>query len=489
MSLSRRDFLRDSTLFAAAAAALTPQALTAQEEKPAKKVGPNDRIRIAVIGIHGRGKDHIKAFAKLPDSHITVLCDCDSKLADKGIKQVEDLQGSRPMFVQDLRKVMEDKEIDAVSIATPNHWHVLAALWAVQAGKDVYVEKPLSHNVWEGRRLIDAARKRERMVQCGTQSRSSTGMREAMDYIHSGKLGQVKVARGLCYKSRPSIGEKRNGSVPEGVDYDLWCGPAPLAPVTRKQFHYDWHWFWDFGNGDLGNQGVHEMDKARWGLNKKTLPNTVFSYGGRLGYEDAGETANTQVCHLGFGDSQIIFEVRGHKTEGVKGVKIGNIFYGSDGVLVSSSYTSAVVFSPDGEKLKEFKGAETHYANFLNACRTRKHTDLHCDVEEGHFSAALCHLANISLRLGHGAKSEEIEALFGASTNPLGFDEPQQATLIWLKKHFQDLGVKLGDNFRIGEKLALDPSTEQFVASGDSGLNPDANRMLTREYRTGFEVK
>jgi hypothetical protein len=484
MSLSRREFLRDSALFAAAAAALSPEPVAAAQEKPAKKVGPNDRIRMAVIGLNGRGKDHIKGFAKSADSQITVVCDCDSKQADKAMKQVEDLQGSRPTFVQDLRKVMEDKEIDAVSIATPNHWHVLAALWAIQNGKDVYVEKPLSHNVWEGRQLVTAARKLNRIVQCGTQSRSSTGMREAMGYMHAGKLGEIKVARGLCYKNRPSIGPRTEGKIPEGVDYDLWCGPAPMDPVTRQRFHYDWHWFWNYGNGDLGNQGVHEMDKARWGLNKQTLPTAVFSYGGRLGYEDAGETANTQVCHLEYGDCQIIFEVRGHKTEGVKGVKVGNIFYGSEGILVSGNYTSAVVFSPSGEKLKEFKGKETHYANFLQACRSRKYTDLNCDVEEGHLSAALCHLGNISYRLGHGAAPEEIEGLFRSeSANPLGFDEAQRASLFWLKHHFDELGLRLNEHFRLGKKLKFDPKTEQFPD------DPAANQLLTREYRKGFEVK
>jgi predicted dehydrogenase len=345
------------------------------------------------------------------------------------------------------------------------------------------VEKPLSHNVWEGRQLVNAARRYERIVQCGTQSRSSTGMREAMDYIHAGKLGEVKLARGLCYKNRPSIGAKVEGKVPTGVDYDLWCGPAPLAAITRKQFHYDWHWFWDFGNGDLGNQGVHEMDKARWGLNKHTLPTNVFSYGGRLGYEDAGETANTQVCHLDYGDCQIIFEVRGLKTDGVKGVKVGNIWYGTNGVMVNGNYSSAVVFTPDGEKIKEFKGGDNHYSNFLKACRTRKYTDLTADVEEGHYSAALCHLGNISYRLGQSAKPELIDGLFGSMNNPLGFDEAQQASLLWLKKHFADLGLKLGEKFHIGQKLKFDPKAEQFVEDSE------ANKLLTREYRKGYEVK
>lgn len=484
MSMSRRAFLRDSSLVAAAAAALLPESLTASEVKPAKKVGANDRIRMAVIGFHGRGKDHIKAFASLPDSQITVLCDCDSSLADKGMAQVEKLQGSRPTFAQDLRKVVEDKNIDAVSIATPNHWHVLAALWAVQNGKHVYVEKPLSHNVWEGRHLVEAARKHNRLVQCGTQSRSSTGMREAMDYLHTGKLGKVKTALGLCYKNRPSIGPKMTGVVPTSVDYELWCGPAPLAPVTRKQFHYDWHWFWDYGNGDLGNQGVHEMDKARWGLNKGSLPQAVFSYGGRLGYEDAGETANTQVCHFDYGDCEIIFEVRGHKTEGVRKIKVGNIFYGSEGILVSGNYTSAIVMTPDGEKVKEFKGQETHYANFLQACRTGKHTDLHCDVAEGHLSAALCHLGNISYRQGHFIDGKEAETLFSSSSGtPADFNEAQQATFLRLKAHFADLGLKVQDNFCMGRKLKFDPTAERFIN------DETANHLLRREYRKGFEVK
>ncbi len=224
----------------------------------------------------------------------------------------------RPTWVKDVRKLLDDKSIHAVSIATPNHWHSLGAIWAVQAGKDVYVEKPVSHNVLEGRRLVQAARKHNRIVQTGTQSRSNPGMRAAMEFIHSGGIGEVSVARGLCYKRRNSIGPKGVYEVPKEVDYDLWSGPAPILPVTRKQFHYDWHWQWAYGNGDLGNQGIHQMDLCRWALNVDKLCDKTFSIGGRFGYEDAGETANTQLVIHDYGNKQLAFEVRGLKTNDYK---------------------------------------------------------------------------------------------------------------------------------------------------------------------------
>jgi len=469
---TRRQFLRDTTLFAAAAAALGPT-VAAQDARPAKKVGPNDRIRVACIGFNGQGKSHLSNFSSLPDTIVTTICDVDSRLAADGIKRVAQNQKVEPVFVQDLRRIMDDKNIDVVSIATPNHWHALAAIWAIQSGKDVYVEKPVSHNVSEGRRIVDFARKHGRIVQTGTQSRSNTGMREALDYILSGKIGKVTIAYGLCYKPRPSIGPKTTTPVPEGVDYNLWLGPAPEKPITRGRFHYDWHWFWDYGNGDLGNQGIHEMDKARWGLNRHALPETAFSFGGRFGYVDAGETANTQVCLFNYGDAQLIFEVRGLPTRDFKGAKVGNVWIGTNGYVVSPNYASAVAYTPDGQEVAKFKGSDNHYANFIKAVKSRKHTDLTADIEEGHLSSALCHLGNISYRLGQVSTAAAQKAEL-----PVG-KEQLEAMLA----HLRDNKVSIDDlPLRVGRQLRLNPSTERFIDDAE------ANKLLTREYRKGFEV-
>jgi hypothetical protein len=303
-----------------------------------------------------------------------------------------------------------------------------------------------------------------------------------MDYLHEGKIGRIEVARALCYKGRGSIGAKAETQPPDGLDYDLWCGPAPKDPVMRKSLHYDWHWIWNYGNGDLGNQGIHEMDRARWGLNKNTLCNAVYSYGGRFGYEDAGETANTQVCLFDYGDCKLFFEVRGlgtkdfenQKLGSVKGAKVSVIFEGTDGYAVSYNYSGGTVFSKDGQKVKEFKGGENHFANFLKAVRSRKHTDLTADIEEGHLSSALCHLGNISYRMG------EVEKL-----NPnKKFDlELQQETFDRFVSHLKDNKVEVdGLPVRFGKWLGFNPKTEKFLE------NSQANAMLTREYRAPFVV-
>jgi predicted dehydrogenase len=479
--LSRREFLRDSSLFAAAAAALGPSAATADEVRPAKKVGANDRIHVACIGFHGQGGTHLGKFSTLPDTVITHICDVDSNLANNGIKKVEAGQKQAPQFVQDLRKIMEDKSINVVSIATPNHWHALAAIWAIQAGKDVYVEKPVSHNVWEGRRIVDFARQQGRIVQTGTQSRSNQGMREALDYIHSGKIGKVTLARGLCWKDGNrhfkgrGLGPATNTPIPKGVDYDLWLGPAPEKPLTRERLHYDWHWFWDYGNGDLGNQGIHEMDKCRWGLNKSTLCNAVFSLGGRFLWNDCGETPNSQVCYFDYGDCALVFEVRNMPSKPLLGVGVGNIWYGTDGYVVSTNYNSGVVFTPQGEQVKKFDGGGDHYANFIKAVKSRKHTDLNADIEDGHLSSALCHLGNISYRLGSVQK-------YSPGTK-LDIDKDTDEALVRMLEYVKANNVSLdGLPLQVGKRLKFDPRTERFIG------NEEANRLLTRDYRKGFEV-
>lgn len=485
----RRSFITHSAAIAAAMAALRGSPLRAQEpKKPDKTPSLADTVRVAVIGTGGRGGSHIGQFNGNHGCEILTLCDVDPGRAASSAKSVEKKRGIAPTLVQDMRKVLDDKSIDVVSFATPNHWHALGAIWAMQAGKHVYVEKPATHNVFEGRAMIAAARKYKRMCQVGTQSRSNSGMMQSVKYMHEGNIGKIRQAYATCYKRRGSIGKvKAAQPVPKGVDYDLWCGPARMLPIMREKFHYDWHWFYEFGNGDLGNQGVHEMDKARWGLNKKEMPKSVVSVGGRFGYIDDGETANTQLCVFDYGDSELVFEVRGLASdspfpgklgEGKVGSNfVGNIWYGEKGTVVCPSYNKGVVLAPDLSVVKEFSGGNDadHFKNFIDAIRSGKHTDLHCDVEEGHLSAALCHLANISVQLGKKTPLAEVKEMAGS--------KDATESLKRMIAHLKSNNVNLKEECLFGPLLNIDTKTERFTGSNDK-----ANAMLTREYRKGFEV-
>jgi predicted dehydrogenase len=387
---------------------------TAAGASAARKAwGANDRINIAIIGLGGRGTDHMKEYLKQPSCRVAALCDIDSARLERAETFVLKETGVKPKTFRDMREVFDDKDVDAVSIVTPNHWHALSTIWACQAGKDVYTEKPASHNIWEGRKMVDAARKYNRIVQVGMQSRSIGHKIEAVKALRDGIIGKVYMAKGLCYKRRTSIGRKPDGPVPPGVDWDLFLGPAPMRPFNENRFHYNWHWFWDTGNGDIGNQGVHEMDIARWGLGRKDLPKSVVSTGGKFVYDDDQETPNTQLAAFDYGDSQLVFEVRGLITGAESGLPfrgqhtIGNLFFGSDGYMVVDVGGYQVYRGEKHELAKDVKFQEPrmwdtapHIGNFLTACRSRKRDDLHADIEEGHLSAALCHMANISYRTG-----------------------------------------------------------------------------------------
>jgi predicted dehydrogenase len=487
-SISRRELLRESALFAATlavtgSARADEKAVAAPTPKPVS--GPP--LRVAVIGVHGRGMSHVDDLAGKHGCVITTVCDADSAVIKRAMSVIEKRQGNAPAFEQDIRKVVENKSIDIVTIAMPNHWHALAAIWALQNGKDVYVEKPVSHNVSEGRRIVETARKHGRICQTGTQIRSSSGMRAAMEFLHSGGIGKVRLARGLCYKSRMSIGKVTGDQpIPDTVNYDLWCGPAPMKPLRRKHLHYDWHWVWDTGNGDLGNQGIHQMDVARWGLGKKELPRSVISLGGRFGYVDDGETANTQISVCDYGDCELIFEVRGWPSKSPYPGKdspkdsptpknyVGNVFYGSEGFLVCPGYNNAIAYHNDGEVIRHFNGGDDHFGNFVKAVRSRKAEDLNADILEGHLSSALCHLANVSYRLGK-------EQAFARKPDLLEGDKEVAETLGRLEDHLKLNHIDVA-NYRLGRKLALDVPHESFL--GDA----EADAMLTREYRKGFEV-
>ncbi len=414
---------------------------------PERVFGANDRVRVAVCGVRGRGWDHVKELAKVPQAEIAAFCDVDENVLAQRLKGMEQKGLPKPQTFVDVRKLLEDKSIDAISIATPNHWHSLMAIWGCQAGKDVYVEKPCSHNWWEGRQLVRAANKYNRIVQHGTQSRSSGGVSEGVQKMRDGVLGDLYLSRGLCYKWRDTIGHAQEEPVPAGVNYDLWTGPAPMKPFTRNRFHYNWHWIWDTGNGDIGNQGIHEMDVARWGLGV-AFPNRVSAVGGHFMFDDDQETPNTLLAAFQFdlpnGKRKMLeFEVRHWITNHEAGIgtgefhsaalppagltaaaepkpkkerpgagaklgpdagthnTIGNIFYGSKGCMAMDGYDSYKTWM--GKEMTpgpEGHGGEHHFANFIDCVRSRKKEDLRAPIEEGHISCTLVHLANASYILG-----------------------------------------------------------------------------------------
>jgi len=387
--------------------------------RPNSWVGANDRVRVAVVGINGMGKSHIRAYTQLPDVDVVALCDVDENLFPKVIDEFFTKQGRpKPKTYTDLRKLYEDKDVDAVSIVTPNHWHALAALWAIQAGKHVTVEKPCCHNVDEGRRLMVAAKNAKVIVQDGAEQRSNPCAQTMARFLADGGLGEVYLAKGLCYKWRKPIGRLKDEPVPKGVDYDLWLGPAPARAFNRNRFHYNWHWHWDYGNGDIGNQGVHEIDIARWGLGVK-LPTRVHASGGHFMFDDDQQTPNALMAIFEFpnpkgaGEKKKIlqFEVRGWVTNvedplwtpkrpDASGNVVGNLFFGSNGYMAKDVNEWRTYMGERREPGPTGEGQANHYAVFVNAIRDGEPAKFNANMEEAFYSCALIHLANISYRLG-----------------------------------------------------------------------------------------
>jgi predicted dehydrogenase len=491
--ITRRRFLGGSVA-AVAAGAVAPHILRARDA--------NGKLGAAVIGVRGQGGNHLKAYTDDPRTVVLYVVDIDEEVGRSRCQSVADRQGFKPKYVRDMREAFDDPAVDLISTATPNHWHALLGVWAMQAGKDAYIEKPISHEIAEGSALVAAAKKYDRMCQVGTQCRSSSAIRAAMEFLHNGGIGEVKLARGLCYKRRKSIGPKGDYPIPAEVDFDLWSGPATFTNprLTRQQFHYDWHWQRHYGNGDLGNQGPHQTDIARWGLGVDSHPTSVISYGGRLGYQaernddryvDAGDTANTEVSIYDYGDKCIVFETRGLAIDQAadtelnrlfqsdKGNKIGVVFYGTEGYLVQKTYTHCLVYDKDFQLVREFKGSINHFENFIDACLSRKSSDLHSDAREGHLSAAISHLGNISYYLGEKNKVSVEEAKQElAKVKSL---DDNLATLERTVQHLVDNGVDLKKYpMSLGPHLKFDPVNEVFPESAE------ATAMVTREYREGF---
>jgi predicted dehydrogenase len=428
--LNRRNFISSGTAGMAALGAIST--LTS----PERVLGANNRVRVAICGVHGRGNDHLQNYAKLQNVEIAALCDIDESVLAKRVAQMDKMALAKPATYVDIRKLLEDKSIDAISIATPNHWHSLMGIWACEAGKDVYIEKPCSHNLWEGGQLVKASQRYNRIVQHGTQIRSATAAREMVQKLHGGLIGETYMARGLCYKWRDTIGREAVQAVPAGVNYDLWTGPAPVLPFTKNRFHYNWHWNWTYGNGDLGNQGVHQVDVARWGMGLG-FPNKVSAMGGHFMFDDDQQTPNDLNCTFEFNlpdgkRRMITFEVRhwitNHEAEiGTQALgtpepkraagqaklgplsgshnSVGNIFYGSNGYLSTGdedATTYAVWLGRNQDPQAPVQGGSerAHFQNFIDCVVSRNKADLHAPIEEGHISCSLVHLANASYRLG-----------------------------------------------------------------------------------------
>jgi len=484
--MDRRDFLKTSLL------------ATAALSRPFSRVrGANDVVRLGVIGvgssikIGGMGKKEINAFLKIPGIRFTALCDCDKAHL---MPQAQKLKQHNPGIktYTDMRDLLDDKNVDAVIVTTPNHWHALATIWACQAGKDVYVQKPTSHNIFEGRMMVEAAEKYGRIVQAPHGPRERTGFAEACQYVHQGHLGKILYAHGINYKPRGSIGTVNGPQpIPSSLDYDLWSGPADMKPVRRDYLHYDWHWDWNTGNGDLGNMGIHYMDGCRWGLRQNQLPKRVMSVGGRFGYDDDGQTPNTQIIFLDYDPAPVIFEVRGlpksmnlrakkwgrRDMDEYNGIKIGTIIRCQDGCVVLESGGGTTAYDNSGAKIKTFEPTtEDLRTNFLNAVRNHNPKEIIAPVLQGHLSAGLVHLANISYRLAKQASNDEIRQ----SVNE---QKPLAEAFERFKDHLDANEIDLGRQPAwLGPMLTVNPQTERF----EGRFSQYANTLLTRNYRAPF---
>ncbi|MBM3762648.1 MAG: Gfo/Idh/MocA family oxidoreductase [Acidobacteria bacterium] len=399
--------------------------------------GANDKISVAMIGVRGQGRHLTGKFAANSEVRLAWLCDTDQRVYDNAAKVAEEKSGQRPPYVQDLRKVLDDKNVDAVVIATPDHWHAPGTILACDAGKDVYVEKPASHNLREGRLMVEAAQRNKRVVQLGTQSRSRPSTQRAMEYIQSGKIGRVLMAKAWDVQKRDFIGHKEDSTAPAEVDYDTWLGPAVQMPFNENRFHYKWHWNWNTGTGDIGNDGIHQMDMARWALGVDR-PTKISGMGRKLFFDDDQQTPDTMNITYEFGPKVIQFEMRIWNPYGMETLENGVAVYGSDGMLLIGKWAGSW-----GYKVLDSKGAvvvdeskcetdmdDAHPRNFVACIRNRKAPN--ADIEIGHASSTLCHLGNIVARTGRA--------------------------------------------------IVFDPVKETIA--GD----PEASRLLTRSYRTHWSV-
>ncbi len=471
---NRRQFLKRAAVGGALAT------FTISGTKASGRVlGANDRVRIAIAGINGRGQWHMKGFGGMKDVEIAYLVDPDSRLFPSRSEAVKKLAGSTPECVQDLRQALDDKSLDAVSIVSTNHWHALQAIWSCQAGKDVYVEKPCSHNISEGCKLVEAARKYDRIVQHGTQRRSDPQWIQLVNDVRNGKYGKLLIAYGYACQPRLSVGFQEPEEPPKGLDFDTWLGPAPVQSFRTNLVHYKWHWCWDFGNGEIGNMGSHQLDICRWALPAGAVPKSVVALGGRFGYKDQAQTPNTHLAIFDFGQAKVIFDARGLVPMDRR--KVTNEFYTDEGTVRDGRFfpkgksegVPIADFPPPGAP----EQGPRHMRNFIDCVRSRKREDLTCEILEGHRTVTLAHLGNISYRLG-------TEVPFDRQTKALGDDKAFLESFEDVKRYLTDTAhLELtSSTYRLGRSLQYDAQAEKFVGA------PEADQLLTRAYRTPFFV-
>jgi len=503
--LTRRAFLRNTAIVG------TTTAFSARSWS--QVAGANADIRVAVVGLNGRGGSHLSSLRRIAGVRLVALCDVDTAVLARVKSGLGEAGAAVRTFV-DIRELLAMPDLDAISIATPNHLHALQGIWAAQAGKDVYVEKPVSHNIWEGRQLVTAATKYNRVIQCGTQIRSGAGLQEAVAFVRAGNLGKVTASRGFCYKRRDTIGKTQGPQkIPATVNHDLWTGPAPMTELRRAKLHYDWHWDYVTGNGDVGNQGIHQMDVARWFLGEAGLPRSTISVGGRLGYVDDADTPNTQVVIHDYASAPLIFEVRGlpSKAEAAvaatvgdqagaeaanaaakgkkggrggspmdnyRGVGVGNVVECEGGSVVTTDYFKATAYDKAGKVVKEFAGSDRHMQNFIDVVRSRKIANQYGPILEGHLSSALCHLGNISHVLGRGMSPEALREKIKARA-------PLAEATARMSEHLAANKVNLAKTpLTYGVPLTIAPGKEAFIGE----FAKEATPLLTRQYRAPYIV-
>jgi predicted dehydrogenase len=468
--IKRRDFLKGSV--AAGVGLFTPFS---------RVRGANNDIRVAMVGVGsnvkvgGIGKQMIRSIRKIPGVRIVALCDPERAHLYPEVQKFKDRKEKCDAYV-DIRKLLDNKDIDAIVVGTPNHWHVLAAVLACQAGKDAFVQKPFSHNMFEGRKAWEAARKYNRIVSATHGSRGRSGVGEAFAYARKGKLGKILYVRGTTYRRRNSIGKvKGSQPVPKTLDYDLWSGPAPILPVMREELHYDWHWIWAYGDGDLGNLGIHNLDACRWALGKESLPERVLSLGGRFGYEDDGQTPNTTITFYDYKPAPVIYEVRGlPTTERYKGIGSGVVVHCEDGYVVGNK-----AYDNDDKLIQEFEPTnQDSFTNFFEVVRSRKASDQQENALSGHLSACLVHMGNISYRIGKETDSEQIREIVRSDKN---FSETYDRFCAHLAEHKVDVKKH---PVTVGPWLRMNPKEERFVGA----FSKRANQLRSREYRPPFVV-
>jgi predicted dehydrogenase len=530
--MDRRQFLKRSAFTAAAAALGAASGCTSNEYRgrrgaqlglapTSRPIGANDDIRVAVVGFNNHGKSHIRAYRRMPGVRIVALCDCDERVLNTAADGLAK-DGVRVERYRDIRRLLENKEVDAISCAMTNRWHTLAGVWACQAGKDVCVEKPVSHCIWEGRKLVEAARKYDRVVQADLDNRTRPALDQAFGYVRGGAIGKVVHVRAYDYKRRVSMGKVSGPQkIPNEIDYDLWCGPAPLLPLMRQKFHYDWHWQWAHGSGEIANNGSHHLDMVRWALGKAHLPRTALSFGGRYGYADDGQTPNTQVAVYDFGDGvPVVYEARGlprgaaetratsrpttspaAEMDDVVGVlangkplRVVNDRRASamGGVILvcEGGYSVGVkVYDNDAKLIRDFDdnaGDSTDTSrmrpqeHFIRAVRSRRSEDAKTDILQGHLSAGFCHMGNVSLQCG-----EPMSFASAADVTEVRANAHARAALERMVTHLQANGVDTkAARVTMGPTLTMDSSSERFVGQGSER----ANWFIKDSYRDPFVV-